>query len=158
MWLRFPFTKVVLILGIFWMIAEAFYGCWKRLMQTIFLHNFFNFSYLQIFMDTRRRKLKYSGRLTSGKVYPTLAQCVALIRSDLRWSDAIWPRTRAGWSRKNGKQGRAYTKWFIHSRLHMHGTMRFRQNCGRSLDVLRPSLRFDRGSEYRRRSFFFFFF
>ena len=45
----------------------------------------------------------YSGRLTSGKGYPARAQCVRpVIRSDLQWSDAIWPRTRAARSRTSG--------------------------------------------------------
>ena len=48
-----------------------------------------------------------SGRLTSGKGYPARAQCVRpVIRSDLQWSDAIWPRTRAARSRTSGRDRR----------------------------------------------------
>ena len=115
-------------------------------MQTILCMTF-QLLCLQKLMDTKRRKLNYSGRLTSGKVYHTLTQCVGpVIRSDLRWPDAIRPHTRAGWSRTNGKQGRAYTKWFILSRLRMRSAMRFRQNGGRSLDVFVLSCRFDHSS------------
>ena len=53
----------------------------------------------------------FSGRLTSGKGYPARAQCVRpVIRSDLQWSDAIWPRTRAARSRTSGRDRRSINK------------------------------------------------
>ena len=96
----------------------------------------------------------FSGRLTSGKGYPALAQCVRpVIRSDLQWSDAIWPRTRAaGRARVAGgadqmgdrKQSGSYTDMYACAPLSVSVTT---QNGGHSHDVLPASRRFDRGSK-----------
>ena len=95
-------------------------------------------------------KPDFSGRLTSGKGYLARAQCVRpVIRSDLQWSDAIWPRTRAAGRARaaqigDRKQSDSYTDMYACAPLSVSMTT---QNGGRSLDVLPASRRFDRGSK-----------
>ena len=91
-----------------------------------------------------------SGRLTSGKGYPARTQCVRpVIRSDLQWSDAIWPRTHAAGRARAAqigdcKQSDSYTDMYACAPLSVSVTT---QNGGRSLDVLPASRRCDRGSK-----------
>ena len=73
-----------------------------------------------------------------------------VIRSDLQWSDAIWPRTRVQPGRARAteigdrKQSDSYTDMYACAPLSVSVTT---QNAGRSLDVLPASRRFDRGSK-----------
>ena len=68
------------------------------------------------FSNFRGSRRTSSGRLTSGKGYPARAQCGRpVIRSDLQWSEPIWPWTRAARSRTSGRHRRLYTKWHTHT-------------------------------------------
>ena len=106
---------------------------------------------------------QYSGRLTSGKGYPARAQCGRpVIRSDLQWSDAIWPWTRAARSLTSGQRPRSeivnkVTHTLTCTACAPLSVSVTTQNGGRSLEVLRGLVVLVAAPTNGWRSFFFRF-